>query len=353
MNGCALRNLGFVLKKENVSCKRSVDGYPVNNKEITMYKKFVVVTRFPRGMGFGNKLFLWSRAIIFARKNGFQFVEPIWFSLRISFLKKSIYNLPSFFRQIALLGVLKKRKSDLAWWQYPVFYIFLKHIKEQDSIEEPCFEKNGICIFRKPIMNFTQFSEERTYLKSCIYEIARPKWIKLIEKHITFSNNAIGVNIRAGLDFPDAIHVTDWETKGPLRTPVLWFANLIKCIRTKIGYQVPVLLISDGNHNYLNEIIILENVVFVQPGCAVSDLLLLSGCKILLGSGGSSFSAWASFLGSIPTITHYGSHLKWYGLNSTPNHYVSTTNRDGSVPEEFLEIAARLFKEPVRGSLKL
>jgi hypothetical protein len=66
----------------------------------------------------------------------------------------------------------------------------------------------------------------------------------------------------------------------------------------------------------------LENVRLHRPGCAASDLLVLSQTKVLLGSGGSSFSAWASFFGEIPTVTIPGQSLTWFKLQHKNGSFV-------------------------------
>jgi hypothetical protein len=69
-------------------------------------------------------------------------------------------------------------------------------------------------------------------------------------------------------------------------------------------------------------------VTLLETPCAMTDLFALSKCRFLLGSGGSSFSAWASFIEKIPT-TIEGQSLNWFKLskNST-DHWVETYNPD-------------------------
>ncbi len=53
-----------------------------------------------------------------------------------------------------------------------------------------------------------------------------------------------------------------------------------------------------------------------DTGSAIGDMLLLSRAEVFLASG-SSFSAWASFLGQMPTLTHPGLGLtRLFGLRT-------------------------------------
>ena len=64
---------------------------------------------------------------------------------------------------------------------------------------------------------------------------------------------------------------------------------------------------------------------------------------MLLGSGGSSFSAWASFLSRAVTITHTGQSLQWFKLDGSGDQCV--TEFDPRV-----EIASALA-DRIRGAL--
>jgi hypothetical protein len=64
---------------------------------------------------------------------------------------------------------------------------------------------------------------------------------------------------------------------------------------------------------------------------------------VLIGSGGSSFSAWASFLSRAATISHTGQSLQWFKL-------------DGSGDQSVTELDPRVEMSPalagrIRGAL--
>jgi hypothetical protein len=93
-------------------------------------------------------------------------------------------------------------------------------------------------------------------------------------------------------------------------------------IRKVLGFPANAVVVTDGSEADLAELLSMPNVRMLRPGCAVSDLLVLARTKILIGSGGSSFSAWASFLGHMPTITVPGQSLSWFELTHANGSYV-------------------------------
>ena len=115
-----------------------------------------------------------------------------------------------------------------------------------------------------------------------------------------------------------------------------WFVNGLEWVRNTIGYPAQAVVVSDGTSEELGPLLSLENVAFIRPGCAISDLLILANSRVLLASGSSSFSAWASFLGQMPTISHPGQPLSWFGLVNRYGRYVGEFNAS-SPPIEFAE----------------
>jgi hypothetical protein len=88
-----------------------------------------------------------------------------------------------------------------------------------------------------------------------------------------------------------------------------------------IGHDAAAYVVTDGTEDQLKCLMRLPNMHFVRPGCAISDLLILSKSKVLLRSGGSSFSAWASYLGQMPTISHPGQSMKEFNFINKMDYY--------------------------------
>jgi len=113
-------------------------------------------------------------------------------------------------------------------------------------------------------------------------------------------------------------------------------------VRDIAGYSARAVVVSDGTEQDLAPLLELENVEFLRPGCAITDLLILARAKVLIASGGSSFSAWASFLGNMPTISYPGQSLEWFKLKSDDNHFVGEFNYN-SPSEVFGEQVREIF----------
>jgi hypothetical protein len=101
-----------------------------------------------------------------------------------------------------------------------------------------------------------------------------------------------------------------------------WFRRTLDVIRSRLGYVARAVIVSDGSPEDLRELLSMENTSLLRPGCAISDLLVLANAHVLLASGGSTFSAWASFLGRMPTLSLPGQSLTWFGLGGPDGPYV-------------------------------
>ena len=144
-------------------------------------------------------------------------------------------------------------------------------------------------------------------------------WLELAAN---ISPRSIGINVRRAKDFSDRQGGGSAIPAGPVRTPLSWFVESLKVVRKIIGFPVRAYVVSDGTEKDLAPLLNLENITFIRPGCAISDLLALAKTKMLIASGGSSFSAWAGYLGQMPVISYPGHSLKWFKLKNTKGFFV-------------------------------
>jgi hypothetical protein len=137
----------------------------------------------------------------------------------------------------------------------------------------------------------------------------------------------VGMHVRRG-DFSDAA-----------RTQLSWFAGALRSVRRKLHQDVDAVVVSDGSARDLAELLAEPNVELVRTGVPLADLLVLAGARVLLASG-SSFSAWAAFLGQMPAVTHRDHSLAWYGARAYGflGHFDPAHEND-----EFLRAAAAAF----------
>ncbi|MGH9807358.1 MAG: hypothetical protein ACRD9W_08860, partial [Terriglobia bacterium] len=151
--------------------------------------------------------------------------------------------------------------------------------------------------------------------------IAARKWLAMADM---YTEIPIALNVRRGKDFEDASDESEFYSRGPLRTPLSWFIRTLQEIRSRLGVpRAPAYVVSDGTEQDLEPLLRINDVHLVESRSAISDLLILAKARLLIGSGGSSFSAWASFLGQMPTVSHPGQSLNWFKVSGDSSaHYV-------------------------------
>jgi hypothetical protein len=174
------------------------------------------------------------------------------------------------------------------------------------------------------------------FLRAELRAITRPQWLQAVEE---VKDVPIGIHVRMG-DF-----VEDGEPDNPhRRVPHSWFAQSLKAIRSAVGYPVGAVIVSDGKESELRELLDQEQVTLVRTGSAISDLLVLSNSKVLIASAGSSFSAWAAFLGQMPSIAHPSHSFDWFNLVNQHDYYVGGAE-PARLPEVFVRQVKKIFGE--------
>ena len=110
-------------------------------------------------------------------------------------------------------------------------------------------------------------------------------------------------------DFGDSIsvHVRLGDFKvGMQTTPLTWFINVANLVRQKFKSRMAIYIFSDGSDSELAPLLELNDSRRISFGSSIADLLALSQSNILIGSKGSTFSMWASYLGRMPVIWPVG-----------------------------------------------
>ncbi|MFH1868864.1 MAG: hypothetical protein ABH843_07825 [Candidatus Omnitrophota bacterium] len=188
--------------------------------------------------------------------------------------------------------------------------------------------RDGIVIFKGVGDKFRPLNGWNEFLYNEILSITKECWQEEAERA---EGIPIGINIRK-TGFRQAERYEDFFTTGGLITPLSWFVESLKIIRKAVGFSVKAFVCSDAKKEELDDVLSMENIVFIKGSTAISDLLALSKAKVLIGSGGSNFSAWASFLGQMPTISHPGQSLKWFNVENKRGFYIGEF--DTEHPEE-------------------
>lgn len=301
--------------------------------------------KFPKGAGLGTRLFPWARCILFSHRHEIPMLSPEWVQPRIGPLLRGGIDLRAYHRQILLLGLFQRRQREIGGfrkWQVQRSGRIESEPEALASFSAKNFGQGEgtslILEFEGARNMFLDVSGWHGLLRQELQAATRQRWLSLAA---AIGTVPIGINVRLGNDFRKASTESDYYIQGAIRTPIPWFVESLQQIRQAVGFPARAVVVSDGTEEALRELLAMENVTFLRPGCAISDLLILSNTKILIGSGGSSFSAWASFLGQMPTISHPGQSLEWFKLGSAV-HLVRAFD-PGNPSDDFLAKAREVL----------
>jgi hypothetical protein len=303
--------------------------------------------RFFRGTGLGNRLFPWARAVVYASVNQLPLVAPAWSRFAVRAFFRGGLDLKSYPRQILLTGLFKPTQTDIRGLRRQSWLRSASIHPEPDDFRAElgdCYNGVGkhIILFENDADKFARLNPYSSLVYDKFLEIVQPRWTALARNS---PPAVIGVNIRRAKDFRDPKDRNEFFTAGAQRTPLSWFCETLAAVRKALGYRATAVIVSDGTASDLGPLLAIDNVRFHRPGCAASDLLVLSQTKILIASGGSSFSAWSSFLGQMPTVTIPGQSLAWFKLQHPNGSFVGEFD-PAHPPDSFLnqseEIGDRL-----------
>lgn len=274
--------------------------------------------RFRRGTGLGNRLFLWARCCVFEHQNTATMISPFWFRLCVGQLFRGGIEYRLYAKQILLFGQFKRRRNEvgqISGWFRQVAKLKIKEssLSERKSLSKIANQNSNVIVeFDRAEYTFDKLNGWNDFLYECFLDCVRDSTKSRILKT---QRPAIGVNIRCGNDFKPYPGDGDYSRIGWLqKTPINWFIESIEVIREFIGYSAEVVIVSDGNKEALQEILKMQNVYLANPRSAAADLITLSRAKVLLASGSSTFSGWASFFGQMPTITAPGHPMVTQGI---------------------------------------
>ncbi len=282
--------------------------------------------------GLGNRLFPWARCRVFSFKNNAAMLHPTWAQLRIGPLLRRESDLRLY------TDLFKAGPDELTSMTRLFVKLSSRWEHEDDEIREFAGNSNGksvIKVFTGERDRFRQLNGWHEFLNAQLHAITKPKWRDAVKqiKHVP-----IGMHVRMG-DFV----VADSDPDNPhQRVAHSWYLQCLRAIRAAAGHPVPAIMVSDGREDELEDLLAEENVSLVRTGSAISDLLVLARSEVLVASAGSSFSAWAAFLGQMPSIAHPSRGFDWFNLRTEKNCYVGGFD-PVDPPESFLRQVETIF----------
>ncbi len=255
----------------------------------------MVIAKLPNA-GLGNKMFVWARALIYSQRKNCPL--QIFGLNRIHigpFLRKE--KVKRFY-----LGQFKFSLNLPELLQFCAKYFF------SSKYYEPSFatidqSKNGLFIFSKiPAWSdyFQVVRDHREFLKKEFPKLLSERTSNKLKK---IPAPVIACHIRCG-DFRMLRENEVFKNVGGVRTPLEYFINTIRTLRSVAGKNLSVTVFSDGNEDELNAVMALEKVTLFSPQEDVVDLLVMSKAEYIITSAGSTFSEWAGFLSNAEIILH-------------------------------------------------
>lgn len=261
----------------------------------------IVVCRLPKA-GLGNQLFPLLHAAVFARLNQLPLMVTGYHQLKIGpYLRREKNK-----RQYA--NYFKFQKSVLGEWFDKRKIKNLE--KKWETVFEPAVDKISEGLKQNKIFVFDKMTTYHDYFKhlkghrelaiELLNELINP----VLKKKLNDPDKEyISMHMRMG-DFRK-LQAGESYNSGHVRTPASFFIENLQAIRQLQGKNLEAIIFTDGRPEELKEILQMPNVTLAAPNPDIIDLFLLSKGKIIIGTHGSTYSAWACFLSESPYISYF------------------------------------------------
>jgi hypothetical protein len=276
-------------------------------------------------------------------------LAPAWVQLRIGPWLRGGIDRRSYHRQILLMGLFRSSAYVHGAERRRLRGRAVRVAEGEWSAAlcEPRGQRPVVIAFEGPGKKFRDYPESSQTLHHALRADTNSRWLELADRLAA----PIAINVRCGNDFSVASSPDDYRQRGALKTPIEWFVETLRFVRALVGRDVPAVLVSDGTHAQVRKLLDEPEVRFARPGCAISDLLVLAQSRVLLGAGGSSFSAWGAFLSGAVTLTHPGQSLEWFGVSGAGKTYVGEFDPHGVPSPAVIESVGEALQEPQRAGV--
>lgn len=286
------------------------------------------------GSGLANLLYMYTRALIYAKKNNLQIIWPTWFSIQLDRIikckkDKRWYN-----------DLFVNRSGYIGGWKKLLLLATKKKILITQEIPNNLNEyKNTIFCFwgfyGHPLENI---KNDSSILLTDLIRNLHKKNLKVFQYDF---NNKIGIHIR--LDDFKTYNTNDISIKLNSRIPLQWYVNTINRIRMVISSEILIEIYSDGTKEELSQVLQMPNVKKITFGTAIADMLALSKYKLLIGSG-STFSVLARYLGRMDSISPKN-QIREHVLTEHDESYEIELGMNENIPDFFNIQISTLFGE--------
>jgi hypothetical protein len=266
----------------------------------------VIVAR-PQRAGLANRLFPWARAVVHSTLAHIPMLPTRWLQLKIGPLVRGE-------RDRRLYAGLFDREP------WAINRTLGHALGGRRLLPEPSdLSTPGHSPYRRSVIVFSGVSD----------------YFERLVQHRALVRDRLRVISRFGIppiDRPPPViaHVRRGDLAAKWRTPDEWYlaaARLLRCC----GYDREVGIVSDGTDAELRPLLD-EGFILIRGRNALEDLWTLSSANVLLGSGVSTFSSWATYLGDGLLLAP--DHLDCTGLDrllSTRVRLIGVNDRRGDV----------------------
>lgn len=258
----------------------------------------VVYASLPRG-GLGNKLLVWARGLIFARRHGLPLYVSGWSDIKIGpYLRRerSKRHYWGYFEDGSVPSLL--RRFMFSHW-YEV------HHEPDLECDLPAGSRKTTQLYLFDTVPswhdyFRGLRGNEELVRSAFGSVLQPPYRAELMRE---SGPVIGVHVRRS-DFRDLAPGELLGENCNVRTPIAYYLDVIYALRRMAGRTLPVTVFTDGRTEDVAELLALPEVAMAAPNPDIVDLILLSKSKCLITSVGSTFSYWAAYLSDGSVITH-------------------------------------------------
>jgi hypothetical protein len=283
--------------------------------------------------GLGNRLFPWARCRVFSLATGVPMLATSWTQLTLGPLLRGQRDLRLYH------DLFRPTEAEIGGWRRWWLRWSATELPEPAELTSaagrrpPRGSKHQVVVFAGEQDHFRRLNGWEDVLHAQLRAMTRPRWLRRGDR---VAGAPIGIHVRRG-DFRDAETAADFRTRGGLRTPISWYVESLEAIREVAGVRAGAFVVSDGTAEELRELLAVPGVLPVATGAAIGDLLALSRSKLLIASGGSTFSAWGAFLGRMPAVAYPGQSLTWFQLDDRPGRYVGEFDPRSRPPPALLD----------------